>query len=128
MKLQKLKNSGYTRSASTHASHLSRALLHADSRACLATAQQKAKIILLFFVRCVISLCETLKNSLPSLYFASCTKSAVFFSKWCTIFDKMAALFVPHGDLVDFDVVGALLSTATSPSLPVVENRFSRSW
>ena len=32
----------------------------------------------------------------------------------------MAALFVPRGDLVDFDVVGALLSTATSPSLPVV--------
>ena len=43
------------------------------------------------------------------------------------MFAKIADLFVPRGDLVDLDVVGALLRTATSPSLPALANRFSRS-
>ena len=48
--------------------------------------------------------------------------------KWFTILDKMAALFVPCGDLVDLNVVGTLLKTAASPSLPAFLNRFSKSW
>ena len=80
--------------------------------------------MLFFFVAST----QCAKHSLLSFYFAFCTELAVFFSKWCTILNNIAALFVFRGDLDDFDAVGALLSTATSPSLPAVENRFSRSW
>ena len=58
----------------------------------------------------------------------SASRIHLLLSKWCMILDKIAALFVLRGDLVDFDFVGALLSTATSPSLPAFLNRFSKSW
>ena len=127
-----MKKSRSTRSHFTHARSCSRALNRVPARAKPPAFHPdvfvKRRSLQCSFMLFVIRGFDVLDSGVLGVISDLSALRIHLLSKWCMILDKIAALFVPRGDLVDFDFVGALLSTATSPSFPALLNRFSKSW